>query len=108
MQTDLRGKIGWLIALRAVVSTLLLGGATLAQMTAPDSFAEHPFFLLIAATYGLTILWAATLRSVEQHRWMVDAQLACDAIIVSAFIFRYSRPSLRNSLSCSSCSLRCF
>lgn len=87
MQTDLRGKIGWLIALRAVVSTLLLGGATLAQMTAPDSFAEHPFFLLIAATYGLTILWAATLRSVEQHRWMVDAQLACDAIIVSAFIF---------------------
>ncbi len=56
METDLRGQIGWLIAIRAMVSTLLLGGATLAQITAPDSFAVHPFFWLIAATYALSNL----------------------------------------------------
>ncbi|MGC4084607.1 MAG: histidine kinase dimerization/phospho-acceptor domain-containing protein [Vicinamibacterales bacterium] len=87
MKADVRGQTGWLIAIRAMISTLLLGGATLAQITAPDSFAIHPFFLLIAATYGLTILWAATLRYVDRHHWLVDAQLGCDAVTVSAFIF---------------------
>ncbi len=87
MDTDVRGQVGWLIAIRAMISTLLLGGATLAQITAPDSFAVHPFFWLIASTYALTIVWAATLRYVDRHRWLVDAQLGCDAITVSAFIF---------------------
>jgi two-component system sensor histidine kinase PilS (NtrC family) len=87
MQTDLRGQVGWLIAIRAMISTLLLGGATLAQITAPGSFAVSPFFLLIGATYALTIVYAAALRHVDRHRWIVDAQLACDAVTVSAFIF---------------------
>ena len=87
MRTDLRGQVGWLIAIRAIISTLLLGGATVAQITAPDSFAVDPFFLLIATTYALTILSAATLGLVERHRWLVDAQLTCDAVVVSAFIF---------------------
>ncbi|MFN7981505.1 MAG: ATP-binding protein [Vicinamibacterales bacterium] len=86
MRTDLRGQVGWLIAIRAMVSTLLLGGATVAQITAPDSFAVDPFFLLIAVTYLLTIVSAATLSLVERHQWLADAQLACDALIVSAFI----------------------
>ena len=86
MDTDVRGQIGWLIAIRAMIGTLLLGGATVAQITAPGSFAVHPFFWLIAITYGLTIVWAATLRYVDRFRWLVDAQLGCDAVIVSAFI----------------------
>jgi two-component system sensor histidine kinase PilS (NtrC family) len=87
MQSDVREQVGWLIAIRAMLGTLLLGGATVAQITAPDSFAVSPFYWLIAATYGLTIVYAGTLRYVHEHRWMVDVQLACDAIIVSAFIF---------------------
>ena len=87
MAQDLRGQIGWLIAVRAMISTLLLGGATLAQITAPGSFALHPFFWLIAFTYALTIVYAATVRLVPRHRWIIDAQLACDAVVVSAFIF---------------------
>ena len=87
MAMDLRGRIGWLIAIRAMISTLLLGGATVAQITAPDSFAVHPFFWLIALTYGLTIVFAATLPWVTRHSWLVDAQLACDAVVVSAFIY---------------------
>ena len=87
METDFRGQVGWLIAIRAMIGTLLLGGATLAQITAPGSFAVHPFFWLIALTYALTIVWASSLRFVDRARWLVDAQLACDAVVVSAFIF---------------------
>ena len=87
MPTDLRGQTGWLIAIRAMVSTLLLGGATAAQIAAPGSFAVHPFFWLIALTYALTIVYAVSLRAVERHGWLVDAQLALDAVVVSAFIF---------------------
>jgi two-component system sensor histidine kinase PilS (NtrC family) len=87
MDTDLRRRVGWLIVIRAMIGTLLLGGAAVAQITAPGSFAVHPFFWLIAITYGLTILWASTLGYVDRSRWLLDAQFACDAVIVSSFIF---------------------
>jgi two-component system, NtrC family, sensor histidine kinase PilS len=82
----LRRKLAWLIAIRAVVSTILLGSATLAQFTAPGSFPIDPFFFLIGLTYALTIGYASTLRFVDRFRWLVDLQLAFDALIVSAFI----------------------
>ena len=85
--TELRGKVAWLIGVRAVISTLLLGGAIFAQITAPGSFAVDPFFFLIAFTYALTIAYALTLRFVDRHRWLIDLQLAGDALIVSAFIY---------------------
>ncbi len=85
--TDLRRKLRWLIAIRAVISTILLGGATFAQITSPDSFPVDPFFFLIGLTYGLTALWAATLRYADRYRWLVDLQLAGDVLVVSAFIY---------------------
>src|SRR5207342_3891960 len=85
--SDLRRKLRWLIAIRAVISTLLLGSATFAQITAPGSFPVNPFFFLIGLTYALTACYAATLRLAESRRWIVDVQLAGDALIVSAFIY---------------------
>ena len=85
--SDLRRKLRWLIAIRAVISTLLLGSATFAQITAPGSFPVDPFFFLIGLTYALTAFYAATLRLAEGRRWLVDVQLAGDALIVSAFIY---------------------
>lgn len=84
---DLRGKVAWLIAIRWTISTILLGFATIARITASGSFAVDPFFFLIGFTYGLTCIYAITLRYVERHRWLVDVQLAFDALIVSAFIY---------------------
>ena len=84
---DLRRKLRWLIAIRAVISTVLLGTATFTQITQPGSFPVDPFFILIGLTYALTAFYAATLRLAERHRWLVDVQLAGDAIIVSAFIY---------------------
>ncbi len=85
--TELRRNLGWLIAIRAIISTLLLGGATVVELIAPGRFPVDPFFLLIAFTYALTILSATTLRFAGRHRWVIELQLACDAIIVSAFVY---------------------
>jgi two-component system, NtrC family, sensor histidine kinase PilS len=87
IDTGLRRKVGWLIAIRAIISTILLGSAIFAQITAPGSFAVDPFFYLIGLTYALTITYAITLRYVDRHRWLVDVQLGGDALIVSAFIY---------------------
>src|SRR5437867_173703 len=85
--TDLRRTVSRLIAIRAIISTILLGSATLAQIKAPGLLPVDPFFSLIGLTYALTIGYALTLRFVDRHRWLVDIQLAGDALIVSAFIY---------------------
>ena len=85
--SDLRRKLRWLIAIRAVVSTVLLGAATFFQITAPGSFPVDPFFFLIGLTYAMTALYAATLRYADRYRWLVDVQLAGDVLVVSAFIY---------------------
>src|SRR5436190_5530369 len=87
MESGLRRKIAWLIAIRAIISTILLGSAIVTQITAPGSFAVDPFFFLIGLTYALTIAFALTVRYVDEYRWLVDVQLAGDALIVSAFIY---------------------
>jgi two-component system, NtrC family, sensor histidine kinase PilS len=85
--TDLRRKLAWLIAVRAVIGTILLGSAVAVQLTSPGAFPIDPFFFLIGLTYALTIAYAATLRYADRFRWLVDVQLAGDALIVSAFIY---------------------
>src|SRR2546430_6830610 len=85
-EMGLRLRVVRLMLGRVVISTILLGSATFMQITAPGSVAVNPFFFLIALTYGLTIIYAGTLRYVDRRRWLVDLQLAVDAVIVSAFI----------------------
>src|ERR1051325_7894658 len=87
LETDLRRRVARLILVRAFISTILLGSATFAQITAPGSFAVPPFFFLVALTFALTISYALALRFVDRHRWLVDVQLAGDALIVAAFIY---------------------
>ena len=64
VRTDLRRKLLWLIAGRAGVVTLLLGSAVVILTRAPGSLPINPFFAVIGVTYGLTVLWALTLRFV--------------------------------------------
>jgi two-component system sensor histidine kinase PilS (NtrC family) len=85
-ENDLRRRLAWLIGIRVVISTLLLGSAALVQFLTPGAFPVEPLFLLIGLTYLLNILWALTLRWAERYLWLVDVQLACDALVVSGFI----------------------
>jgi two-component system sensor histidine kinase PilS (NtrC family) len=87
VDSDLRRKLVRLIGIRAVISTILLGGAVFAQITKPGSLPVDPFFFLIALTYALTVVYSLTVPLVDRHRWLVDLQLAGDAIVVSAFIY---------------------
>jgi two-component system sensor histidine kinase PilS (NtrC family) len=85
-ERDLRRKLFWLIAIRVAISSLLLGSAVFVQLTSPGTYLGEPLFLLIGVTYALNILWTLTLKWAERYRWIVDIQLACDALIVSGFI----------------------
>jgi two-component system, NtrC family, sensor histidine kinase PilS len=82
-----RGKLLWLIGGRAAVVTVLLGSAILIQIKSPGSMPGDPFFLLIGLTYALTAIWALTLKYVPRIPWLVDVQLACDALIVSVIVY---------------------
>jgi len=83
---DLRSRLSTLIAVRVVVSTVLLGSAILIQISRPGAFPIDPFFFLIGLTYALSVVYYATLRYVDRRPWLVDLQLGTDALLVSAFI----------------------
>ena len=83
---DIRARLARLIGIRVVVGTLLLGWATLIQLNRPGAFPVDPFFFLIGVTYALSIASLATLRGIERFPWLVDLQLATDAILVSGFM----------------------
>jgi two-component system sensor histidine kinase PilS (NtrC family) len=83
---DLQARLSGLIAARVLLGTLLLGSAFLVQLSRPEAFPNDPFFVLIALTYGLSLLNFATLRFVDRHPWLVDLQLGTDALLVSGFI----------------------
>ena len=83
----LRRRLIWLISVRVVVSTILLGSAILLQLSAPGTLPADPFFLLIALTFALTIVYAGTLSYAERHPWLIALQLAGDTATVSAFVF---------------------
>ncbi len=87
MIPNLRRRLLWLLGGRLAVVTLLLGSATLIQINAPGSLPIDPFFFLIGLTYALTLVYVLLLKQAEQHPWIVDVQLACDAIIVSALVY---------------------
>ena len=83
----LRAKLLWLIAGRAAVITLLLGSALLIRLKFPGAFPIDPFFVLIGITYALTAVYSLALKYFERHSWLVDVQLGCDAVIVSAIVY---------------------
>ena len=83
---DTRARVATLIAVRLVVSTVLLGSAVVVQISRPGALPVDPFFFLIGLTYALSVAYLATLRFVDRRGWLIDAQLACDAILVSGFI----------------------
>jgi two-component system sensor histidine kinase PilS (NtrC family) len=81
-----RAKLLWLIGGRAAVITLLLGSAILIQIRWPGALPIAPFFFLIGLTYALTAIYTLLLKQTERHRWIVDVQLGCDAVIAAAIV----------------------
>jgi two-component system sensor histidine kinase PilS (NtrC family) len=85
--TAVRRRLLWVIAARAVVASVLLGTAIVLRVGEdPTGSSVDAHFLLIAATYGLTGLYAASLRYADRHRWLVDVQFAGDILLVSTLV----------------------
>ncbi len=82
-----RRRLAWLITARVVISILLLGAAVALQVRDPGTLPADPFFLLIALTFALTVVYAVTRAYAERHRWVIALQLALDAATISAFVF---------------------
>ena len=82
----LRRKLLWLIGGRAAIVTLLLGSASLILYRRPGELPISPLYAVIGLTYALTIVWTLTLRFVDRHLWMIDVQLAADAVLVSVLV----------------------
>ena len=64
----------------------MLGSAVLVQLSRPGALPIDPFFFLIGLTYALSVVYTLTLRFASRWPWLVDVQLAADAVLVSAFI----------------------
>ena len=84
--SDPRRRLAWLIASRAIVSTLLLGSGLLFQINSPGAVPVRPFFTLIGIAYGLTVVYAVMLRAADRLPWLADVQLGIDACVITAFI----------------------
>ena len=82
----LRRKLFWLIGVRVVTVTVLLGSGVLVQLRTPGLWPVGPFFALVGLSYALAVVFLLTLTLVEQRRWLIDLQLATDAIVISAVV----------------------
>ncbi len=84
--SERRRRLIWQIAVRAIISTVLLGAGLIIQINSPGAVPLRPFYLLVGLSYLLTLVNALTLRWIERHLWLVDAQCASDAVIISGFV----------------------
>ncbi|HSF16731.1 MAG TPA: ATP-binding protein [Vicinamibacteria bacterium] len=77
----------WLMVLRVVVVTALLGAAVVAEVIATPREPADPFYFLIALTYLLTLLYALVWRPTARHRReLAYVQIAGDIVIVTGIV----------------------
>ena len=82
-----RRRIVLLMAWRLIITTILLGSAAAIQLRTAARAEPGPLYFLIAWTYTLSIGYALGLRATGGAAWLVDVQLALDALTVAAFVW---------------------
>jgi two-component system sensor histidine kinase PilS (NtrC family) len=82
-----RRRVVPLMIWRLVIATMLLGSAAAIQLTAAAPVQPGPLYVLIAWTYALSAGYALSLRLTGRAPWLVDVQLALDALTVAAFVW---------------------
>jgi len=85
-RSPLRRKLVWFIRVRIFTVTMLLALGVLVQLRTPGLWPVGPYFFLVGLTYALTIVFLLSLTHVEQRRWLIDLQLATDAVVISAVV----------------------
>jgi two-component system sensor histidine kinase PilS (NtrC family) len=85
---QLETRLIWLMVLRVVVVTTLLGSAVTVEVIAQPEGQVQPLYILIALTYLLTLLYALIWPFTERYRReMAYAQVFGDLAIITAVVY---------------------
>jgi len=82
-----RRRVVQLMIWRLIITTILLGSAAAIQLNAEATAQPGPLYVLIAWTYALSAGYALSLRLTDRAPWLVDGQLALDALTVAGFVW---------------------
>ncbi|MFO7692055.1 MAG: ATP-binding protein [Vicinamibacterales bacterium] len=80
-------RVVQLMIWRLVITTILLGSAAAIQLNTAATAQPGPLYVLIAWTYALSAGYALSLRRTGRAPWLVDVQLALDALTVAGFVW---------------------
>jgi len=75
-----RRRVVQLMTWRLVITTILLGSAAGIQLNTSATAQPEPLYVLIGWIYALSAGYALSLRLTARAPWLVDAQLALDAL----------------------------
>ncbi|HEY4486031.1 MAG TPA: ATP-binding protein [Nitrospiria bacterium] len=86
-QEEIRGKLKWLIVLRAVIVTILLGVSLfLPSAYSPIDRPQIPSSYLIAAAYPLTLLYSYLLPRMRAAVLLATLQIGVDVLLVTYLV----------------------
>jgi two-component system sensor histidine kinase PilS (NtrC family) len=86
---ELRRRIGWLMLFRLVLITLVLSLTIVLNLASPQDLAlpgSVSVFVIVAATYALSLGYALALPRVRDPKTFASAQLAADLLITTALV----------------------
>ena len=86
-ESAVRRRVVQLMIWRLVITTILLGSAAAIQLNTAATAQPGPLYVLIAWTYALSAGYALSLRLTGRAPWLVDVQLALDALTVAGFVW---------------------
>jgi two-component system sensor histidine kinase PilS (NtrC family) len=86
---DLEARLERLMLFRVVMVTTLLFIATYVEVVSETLFRVNLLYVVIGATYALTIAHATALRLVASRRALALAQVAGDLLVITALVHLY-------------------
>jgi two-component system sensor histidine kinase PilS (NtrC family) len=80
-------KLKWLVGLRLLLASALLGSAVVLDLHERLPFPTSPLYLLLGLTFGLSLLYALALRSQRYLLHQALTQLALDLGLVTSLVY---------------------
>jgi two-component system sensor histidine kinase PilS (NtrC family) len=80
-------KLKWLVGLRLLLASALLGSAVVLDLHERLPFPTSPLYLLLGLTFGLSLLYALALRSQRYLLHQALIQLALDLGLVTSLVY---------------------
>src|SRR5262245_11915965 len=87
MDTALEHRLKRLVLFRVVMITTLLAIAVAVEMVSETLLRVNPLYLLIIATYLLTLLHIVVLRLLGPRPVLVYAQVAGDLLVITGLVY---------------------